>query len=205
MAKPRQSADKGERRRRQGFAHVDEIGDDGLRLRTIWGPFPPWMAPIAFSIAVGALAAGVAAASGSDGGGIRSTLGFAVLGGYVAGAIIWALVGAAGGDRLEIVFDGESETATVDQRLLWRWGRTWQFDLDEVERIYVWSKRSRLSFRLTSTHYAAIGFHDRPPLGLGTYHTDQEVMAVALPLGSFIDVPVRRNERPPVPGRTGAG
>jgi len=131
-------------------------------------------------------------------------LGFAVIGAYAGGAILWAVLGAMGGDRLEVLFDGDSETATVTQRLLWRWGRTWQFDLDDVERVYVWKKRSLLSFRLNDTHHAAIGFYDRPPLALGTYHTDQEVMAAALPVGSFVGVPVRRNERPPVGGRAQA-
>ena len=66
-------------------------------------------------------------------------------------------------------------------------------------------KRGRFIFKLNETHYAAIGFYERPPLALGTYHTDQEVMAATVPLGTFIGVPVRRNERPPRrPGTPGA-
>jgi hypothetical protein len=194
MAKSRQSA---KAPRRQGFARIDEIGDDGMRLRTIWNPLPAWLVPIGFSAVIGGLAVAIAAASGANGNSLVEVLGYAVLGAYAGGAIIWAVVGAAGGDRLEILFDGASETATVDQRLLWRWGRHWQFDLDDVERVYVWSTRGRFSLRLSQTHFAAIGFYERPPLSLGRYHTDPEVMEAALPVGSFVGVPVRRNERPP--------
>ena len=197
MAKSRQSAQARTPKRRQGFARVEEVGDDAMRLRTIWDPLPAWVVPIGFSAMIGTLGAGIAAAAGADGDDVVQVLGFAVLGAYVSGAIIWAVVGAAGGDRMEVLFDGASETATVDQRLLWRWGRNWQFDLDDVERVYVWSKKGRLSFGLSQTHYAAIGFYDRPPLSLGRYHTEPEVMEAALPVGSFVGVPVRRNERPP--------
>lgn len=197
MAKSRQSGEAGKSGRRYGFARIDEVGDDGLRLRTIWNPVPAWVVPISFAAVIGALSAGIAAAAGADGDAIFEVLGFVILGAYLGGAIFWAVVGAAGGDRLEVVFDGASETATVDQRLLWRWGRRWQFDLDDVERIYVWSQKGRISLRLTETHYAAIGFYDRPPLSLGRYHTEPEMMAAALPVGSFVGVPVRRNERPP--------
>ena len=187
--------------KRYGFARVEEIGDDGLRLRTLWTPLPPWLIPISFSLVVGLIATGIASAAGADSSDAFQVAGFAVLGAYVAGASIWAVLGAVGGDRLEIVFDGASETATVSQRLLWSWGRDWGFDLDDVERIYVWSKRGRFIFRLNETHFAAIGFYNRPPLSLGTYHTDHEVMAAALPLGTFVGVPVRRNEKPPLRGR----
>ncbi|PZC47707.1 MAG: hypothetical protein DK306_001043 [Chloroflexi bacterium] len=203
MSDPSQSAKKrdSEPAKRYGFARIEEIGDDGLRLRTLWTPLPPWVIPVAFSLVAGGIALGIASATGSNGDDSVQVAGFAILGAYLGGAIIWAVLGAVGGDRLEVLFDGATETAQVEQRLLWIWGRHWEFEMDDVERIYVWNKRGRFIFRLNETHFAAIGFYNRPPLGIGTYHTDQEVMAAALPLGTFVGVPVRRNERPPARGR----
>ncbi len=194
MSPPRQPESK-DAAPRTGFVRIEQIGDDGLRVRTIWTPFPAWLIPVAFSLAVGLIAILIASAMGAE----EPTRvgGFAVLAGYLAGAILWAVIGAAGGDRQEIFLDGQTETGQVDQRLLWIWGRNWDFEMDDVERIYVWMKRGRFLFRLNQTHYAAIGFYERPPLSLGTYHTDHEVMAAAVPLGTFIGVPVRRNEQPP--------
>ena len=204
MAKPRQSQETREAARRHGFAKIEEIGDDGLRLQTLWNPFPAWLIPIGFSAFVALVTAGIAFAAGAEGDDVTQFIGFAVIGSYVAGAILWAVLGAVGGDRLEIVFDGETETATVNQRILWRWGRTWTFELDDVERVYVWSKRGRLIFRLNETFFSAIGFYDRPPLPIGTYHTDTEVMAASMPIASFVGVPVRRNEKPPERGEDDA-
>ena len=204
MSNPRQSGPK-DGAKRTGFARIEQIGDDGLRLRTIWNPFPAWVIPVTFSLAVGGISIAVASAAGQPSDEAVRLGGFVILGAYLAGAILWAIVGAVGGDRLEIRLHGATETGEVDQRLLWRWGRSWDFELDEVERIYVWMKRGRFIFKLNETHYAAIGFYERPPLALGTYHTDQEVMAATVPLGTFIGVPVRRNERPPRrPGTPGA-
>lgn len=204
MAKPRQSDEAREAARRHGFAKIEEIGDDGLRLRTLWNPLPAWLIPIGLSAVVAFITAAIVYAVGGDWDNVTEVVGFAVIGAYVVGAIFWAVLGAVGGDRLEILLDGETETATVDQRILWRWGRTWTFELDDVERVYVWSKRGRLIFRLNETFYSAIGFYDRPPLSIGTYHTDGEVMAASIPIASFVGVPVRRNEKPPKRGTDGA-
>lgn len=200
MAKSRQSEETREAARRHGFAKIEEVGDDGLRVRTLWNPFPAWLVPIGFSTLVAVITAIIVLAAGGDGDDITSVIPFPLIGAYVAGAIIWAVLGAVGGDRLEILFDGETETATVDQRILWRWGRTWTFELDDVERVYVWSKRGRLIFRLNETFYSAIGFYDRPPLSISTFHTDGEVMAASMPIASFVGVPLRRNEKPPEVG-----
>jgi hypothetical protein len=199
MPKSRQSAPAEPAKRRSGFAHIEEIGDDGLRIRTIWTPFPTWLIPLVCAVLISGTAVLIAAAMGSSGDSLFTVLSIALIASYFGGGIIWAIVGAAGGDRLEIVFDGDTEVASVRQRLLWKWGRDWQFEFENVERLYVWRHHARFSLRFNDNHHTAIAFFNDKPLLLGRYHTDTEAMAVALAIASFLDLPVRRNEKPPAP------
>ena len=115
--------------------------------------------------------------------------------GYFGSTVVLAVLGAAGGDRQVLLLDLDADKGQVEQSVLWRWKRTSAFDLGDVDRVYVWSNRG-LSLRLTRTHMVAITFEARKPLSMGQYHTSGEAMAMASRVGSFLDVPIRRNEKP---------
>ena len=132
----------------------------------------------------------VAAATRTDGDSLVTVVAIAFVAGYFGSAIAWAVLGAAGGDRQVLLLDLAADEGRVEQSLLWRWKRAAAFDLDDVDRVYVWSSRG-LPLRLTRTHMVAIAFETQKPLSLGEYHTDGEAMAMASPVASFLDVPVR--------------
>ena len=196
MTQGRQRKDQSARKRRQsGFGRVEEAGADGLRVITLWAPVPAWVPALTLAGIAAAAAAGVAASAGSDGDSVLTVVAIAFVAGYFGSAVAWAVLGAAGGDRQVLLLDLAADTGQVEQSLLWRWKRAAAFDLDDVDRVYVWSSRG-LPLRLTRTHMVAIAFETQKPLSLGEYHTDGEAMAIASPVASFLDVPVRRNEKP---------
>ena len=181
--------------RPSGFGRVEEIGAERLRVTTLWSPLPVWIPAMVIAALTAAISAVIAAAMGSEGDSLFTVVAGAGGAGYFGSTVVLAVLGASGGDRQVLLLDLDTDKGQVKQSLLWRWKRTSAFDLDDVDRVYVWSNRG-LSLRLTRTHMVAITFEARKPLSMGQYHTSGEAMAMASRVGSFLDVPIRRNEKP---------
>ena len=114
---------------RTSIARVDYPDQDTLRLRTFWSPAPTWV----YGAVPGVICALLAVVLiGGDTSVVRLLLlGGAV--GYFGGGIVWAILGAMGGDVLHIEFDLKDDRARVHQSMLWVYERDWDFELDTVE------------------------------------------------------------------------
>ena len=196
MPHPRQRSGESDRKPRpSGFGRVEEIGAEGLSVTTLWSPLPGWVPAMVMATLAAAISAVIAAATGNDRDSLFTMIAIAGSAGYFGGSIVWAVLGAIGGDRQVLLLNLDTNRGQAQQSLLWRWKQAWAFDLDDVDRVYTWSSRGP-SLRLTQVHMVAITFHTRKPLSMGHYHTSGEAMAMASPLGSFLNVPIRRNENP---------
>lgn len=184
------------KRRSTSLGFVEQPDDDTLRLKTFWSPLPAWAYPTFIGIIIGVIAVGIASATGSAGDDMLTVASFGFIGGYFAGAFIWAAIGAIGGDVLRVTFDMREDVAHVHQSLFWIWKRDWQFELDEIERLHTWEERGRLFLRLNVNHFVVLTLEGSEPLRLGKYPTEMEMMAVAQPIAAFLGIPIRRNQRP---------
>ena len=169
------------------FSFPDE---DTMRLRTFWAPGPIW-APGFITGVIGAVIA-LLVWSGGDtftgliiGGGV----------GYFGGGIAWAILGAVGGDVLEIDFDLSGDVGRVQQALLWSYRRQWQFELYDLEGIEIRERRGRaILLQFGSVHTAHLQFADAaeiPDLRVARVHTDREIAAIGNAISDFLGVPLR--------------
>ena len=158
-----------------------------MRLRTFWSPLPP-----SFYGAVPGLIAAIIAIAVWE-----PSLSAAIIAGaigYFAGGIAWALLGAVGGDLLEIEFDLAEDVGRVRQSMLWAYRREWQFELYDVREIIVNERRGRaLLLQFGSTFTAQLLFQNEDTLRFGRFHTEREVDAVSDSVGDFLGVPLRRD------------
>ncbi len=189
------SSKEGERKRREpSIGTMERLDEDRLRLKTFWSPFPSWILGTGIGVAIAALVSLVALAGGRESSELTSIASIAFIVGYFVGAIVWAVLGAMGGDLLEVTFDLEEDEGYVHQSLVWTWQRDWSFDLDAIERVHVWDQRGRFLLKLNVVYWMAVTLEDDKPLRLGKYPSEGEVMKLAKQLAAFIDVPIRRSE-----------
>src|SRR3990170_7641088 len=103
MAK-RKGAERERRARkdRASMARLERVDDDTLRFTSFWSPLPNW----AFGVGGAALFAlgGAVAELLRDGAEPARVVTLLAAAGYIAGAILWAILGTVGGDRLEVTF-----------------------------------------------------------------------------------------------------
>lgn len=168
-------------------ARISYPDEDTMRLRTFWSPLPP-----SFYGAVPGLIAAIIAIAVWE-----PSLSAAIIAGaigYFAGGIAWALLGAVGGDLLEIEFDLAEDVGRVRQSMLWAYRREWQFELYDVREIIVNERRGRaLLLQFGSTFTAQLLFQNEDTLRFGRFHTEREVDAVSDSVGDFLGVPLRRD------------
>jgi hypothetical protein len=181
-----------ERRRKSRIGYLEHPDDDTVILRAFWSPLPSWAIGVGSGLIVGVIVALVFLAAGdADSAGGAFLIGFG--GGYFGGAIAWAILGAVGGDVLQVRFDMENDTAHVHQSLLWTWRRDWSFNLEESNSLHIWAKKGFGLQRLAPTHIVALSRFNKPTLNLGKYPSRIEADEIVRPLSTLLEIPVREN------------
>lgn len=194
-----QQREQKRRARKSQIATFARPDADTFVLRTFWSPLPSWIYGTGSAAIIAGIAALAGLATGSSGSDIQTVALFAAVVGYFAGAIGWAIVGVAGGDRLEVSFNRREDIGHVEQSLFWIWRRSWTFELDEISRLHVWAKRGRFLFKLSRTEIVDLTFANDDEsanlglLNLGRYPTEIEGMEVGTELKNFLDIPISRN------------
>ena len=176
---------------RTSIARVDYPDQDTLRLRTFWSPAPTWV----YGAVPGVICALLAVVLiGGDTSVVRLLLlGGAV--GYFGGGIVWAILGAMGGDVLHIEFDLKDDRARVHQSLLWVYERDWDFELDTVEALNISVRRSRpILLNFTSTFTNVLELEGGTRLKIGRFPTDREALTVAVEVSDFLGCDLDRAE-----------
>ncbi len=176
---------------RTSIARVDYPDQDTLRLRTFWSPAPTWVYGAVPGIICALLAVVLI-------GGDTSPLRLLLLGGavgYFGGGIIWAVLGAMGGDVLHVEFDLKDDRARVHQSMLWVYERDWDFELDTVERVNISVRRARpILLNFTSTFTNVLELEGGTRLKIGRFPTDREALSVAVELSEFLGCELDRTE-----------
>ena len=104
---------------------VERLDTNTLRVRTLWSPFPAWTFGIILGI-VGMTGSLLLAFLGNrEDDNLVPVVGIGFVGGYFTGALLWAIVGAAGGDTLRLTLDKKQRSGRVEQAILWFWRRDW--------------------------------------------------------------------------------
>ncbi len=176
---------------RTSIARVDYPDQDTLRLRTFWSPAPTWVYGAVPGIICALLAVVLI-------GGDTSVVRLLLLGGavgYFGGGIVWAILGAMGGDVLIVEFDLKDDRASVHQSMLWVYERDWDFELDTVEQISISVRRSRpILLNFTSSFTNVLKLEGGTHLKIGRFPTDREALSVAVELSEFLGCELDRTE-----------
>lgn len=169
--------------RRTSIARLDYPDQDTLRLRTFWSPAPTWVygaVPGVFGAIIAVLLLG------TENGALTPILIGAAIG-YFAGGILWALLGAVGGDVLQIEFDLKDDRARVHQSMLWLYQRDWEFELDSVEQLRINVRRARpILLLFTSSFTNVLELDGGSRLSIGRFPTDGEALSAAEEIADFL-------------------
>ena len=168
---------------RTSIARLDYPDQDTLRLRTFWSPAPTWV----YGAVPGVIGAIVALLLlGTEDGALTPILIGAAIG-YFGGGILWALLGAVGGDVLVVEFDLKDDRARVHQSMLWLYQRDWEFELDAVDQLKVRVRRARpILLLFTSSFTNVIELEGGSQLSIGRFPTDGEALSAAREIAEFL-------------------
>ena len=174
---------EGQQPQRTSIARLDYPDQDTLRLRTFWSPAPTWV----YGAVPGVIGAMIALLLlGTEDGALTPILIGAAIG-YFGGGILWALLGAVGGDVLVVEFDLKDDRARVHQSMLWLYQRDWEFELDAVEQLKVRVRRARpILLLFTSSFTNVIELEGGSQLSIGRFPTDGEALSAAREVAEFL-------------------
>lgn len=168
---------------RTSIARVEYPDQDTLRLRTFWSPAPTWV----YGAVPGLLGAIIAVMVTGTGGNVLqpALIGGAV--GYFGGGVIWAVLGAVGGDLLLIEFDLKDDRARVHQSMLWLYQREFEVDIDAINQISIHVRRARpILLLFTSSFTAVLKLEGGEQLSIGRFPTEGEVLTLANEVSDFL-------------------
>ncbi len=168
---------------RTSIARLDYPDQDTLRLRTFWSPAPTWV----YGAVPGVIGAVIAVLVLPDADSVLTPILLGAAIGYFGGGILWALLGAVGGDALVVEFDLKDDRARVHQSMLWLYQRDWEFELDEVEQLKINVRRSRpLLLMFTSSFTNVLELNGGGRLAIGRFPTDGEALSAAEEIADFL-------------------
>ncbi len=168
---------------RTSIARLDYPDQDTLRLRTFWSPAPTWV----YGAVPGVIGAVIAVLVLPDADSVLTPILLGAAIGYFGGGILWALLGAVGGDALVVEFDLKDDRARVHQSMLWLYQRDWEFELDEVEQLKINVRRSRpLLLMFTSSFTNVLELNRGGRLAIGRFPTDGEALSAAEEIADFL-------------------
>ena len=177
--------------RRTSIARLDYPDQDTLRLRTFWSPAPTWV----YGAVPGIIGAVIAVLVLPDADSILTPILLGAAIGYFGGGILWALLGAVGGDALVIEFDLKDDRGRVHQSMLWLYQRNWQFELEEVDQLRIRVRRARpLLLMFTGSFTNVLELEGGRTLSVGRFPTENEAVSVADELSDFLGCPLDRSE-----------
>ncbi len=186
--RPREPA---EPKQRTSIARIDYPDQDTLRLRTFWSPAPTWV----YGAVPGVICAVLVTVIFGPWESVLQPLLIGGALGYFGGGILWAVLGAVGGDVQQLEFDLKDDRARVHQSMLWLYQRDWEFELETVERLRIRVRRARpILLVFTSTFTNVLEFEDGERLAVGRLPTDGEALSVANELSEFLGCSLDRTE-----------
>ncbi len=187
----RRAPEPEEQPKRTSIARLDYPDQDTLRLRTFWSPAPTWV----YGAVPGVIGAIIATLLMPDAQNVLTPILIGAAIGYFGGGILWAILGAVGGDVLVVEFDLKDDRARVHQSMLWLYQRDWEFELDTVERLTIRVRRARpilLLFNSSFTNVLELEGGGR--LSLGRLPTDGEAISAADEISEFLGCPLDDSE-----------
>ena len=187
----RRQREPAEPKQRTSIARIDYPDQDTLRLRTFWSPAPTWV----YGAVPGVICAVLVTVIFGPWESVLQPLLIGGALGYFGGGILWAVLGAVGGDVQQIEFDLKDDRARVHQSMLWLYQRDWEFELETVERLRIRVRRARpILLVFTSTFTNVLEFEDGERLAVGRLPTDGEALSVANELSEFLGCGLDRTE-----------
>lgn len=162
-----------------------------MRLRTFWSPAPTWV----YGAVPGIIGAVIAVLVLPDADSVLTPILLGAAIGYFGGGILWALLGAVGGDALVVEFDLKDDRGRVHQSMLWLYQRNWQFELEEVEQLRIRVRRARpLLLMFTSSFTNVLELDGGGKLSVGRFPTEGEALSAAEEIADFLGCSLDRSE-----------